>query len=224
MSVDPLWAKYAPLQPYHYAGNEPVGRLDWSGRDYDVIFGQDEKGNATVTVSARFYVKKEDLAALKAALEKIKEKAGLIVDLDGKKHVVAFDLEPIVVDNPVAELNASASRENIDENGMVFDKDPETNTNSFETGKLNANNPGLTTGGRAITVDPSQSGCSAENVVVHELLHTLGVSHKNAGVMTVDCAHKQHSSTIFDGFIKSMINGSDKRDDPGVGTRTVKGK
>jgi len=33
MSVDPLWAKYAPLQPYHYAGNEPVGRLDWDGRE-----------------------------------------------------------------------------------------------------------------------------------------------------------------------------------------------
>ncbi len=36
MSVDPLWAKYAPLQPYHYAGNEPVGRLDWDGRE--VVF------------------------------------------------------------------------------------------------------------------------------------------------------------------------------------------
>jgi len=31
MSVDPLWAKYAPLQPYHYAGNEPVARLDPTG-------------------------------------------------------------------------------------------------------------------------------------------------------------------------------------------------
>jgi len=31
MSVDPLWAKYAPLQPYHYAGNEPVGRYDLFG-------------------------------------------------------------------------------------------------------------------------------------------------------------------------------------------------
>jgi len=37
MSVDPLWAKYAPLQPYHYAGNEPVGRLDWDGRDIALV-------------------------------------------------------------------------------------------------------------------------------------------------------------------------------------------
>jgi len=42
MSVDPLWAKYAPLQPYHYAGNEPVGRLDWDGREIKYV-GKNQK-------------------------------------------------------------------------------------------------------------------------------------------------------------------------------------
>ena len=42
ISVDPLWYKYPPLQPYHYAGNEPVGRLDWDGRD--VVLLLDEHG------------------------------------------------------------------------------------------------------------------------------------------------------------------------------------
>ncbi len=42
MSVDPLWAQYAPLQPYHYAGNEPVGRLDWDGREITYV-GKNQK-------------------------------------------------------------------------------------------------------------------------------------------------------------------------------------
>ncbi len=42
MSVDPLWAKYAPLQPYHYAGNEPVGRLDWDGKEITYV-GKNQK-------------------------------------------------------------------------------------------------------------------------------------------------------------------------------------
>ncbi|MBU3680109.1 MAG: hypothetical protein FGM32_10975, partial [Candidatus Kapabacteria bacterium] len=31
LSTDPLWSKYLPLQPYQYAGNEPVQHTDPSG-------------------------------------------------------------------------------------------------------------------------------------------------------------------------------------------------
>mgnify|MGYP002378883784 CR=1 FL=1 len=51
MSVDPLWAKYAPLQPYHYAGNEPVGRLDPSGMDIIAIRHQDQQHLSSVMQS-----------------------------------------------------------------------------------------------------------------------------------------------------------------------------
>jgi RHS repeat-associated protein len=33
LSTDVLWAKYLPLQPYQYAGNEPVMALDYDGRE-----------------------------------------------------------------------------------------------------------------------------------------------------------------------------------------------
>jgi len=55
MSVDPLWAKYAPLQPYHYAGNEPVGRLDWDGRDIIALIdweGANGNGHAAVLIGS----------------------------------------------------------------------------------------------------------------------------------------------------------------------------
>ncbi len=55
MSVDPLWTKYAPLQPYHYAGNEPVGRLDWDGRDIVALIdweGANGNGHAAVLIGS----------------------------------------------------------------------------------------------------------------------------------------------------------------------------
>ncbi len=33
LSVDPLWMKYLPLQPYQYAGNDPVNMLDDNGKE-----------------------------------------------------------------------------------------------------------------------------------------------------------------------------------------------
>jgi RHS repeat-associated protein len=33
LSVDPLWMKYLPLQPYQYAGNDPLGLADYDGRE-----------------------------------------------------------------------------------------------------------------------------------------------------------------------------------------------
>jgi RHS repeat-associated protein len=33
LSTDVLWAKYLPLQPYQYAGNEPVGNYDNNGKE-----------------------------------------------------------------------------------------------------------------------------------------------------------------------------------------------
>jgi RHS repeat-associated protein len=35
LSTDVLWAKYLPLQPYQYAGNEPVGKYDNNGKDFE---------------------------------------------------------------------------------------------------------------------------------------------------------------------------------------------
>ncbi|HRK06112.1 MAG TPA: RHS repeat-associated core domain-containing protein, partial [Chlorobiota bacterium] len=36
MSTDPLWGMYITLQPYQYAGNNPVSLLDYSGREIDL--------------------------------------------------------------------------------------------------------------------------------------------------------------------------------------------
>ena len=37
LSTDVLWSKYLPLQPFQYAGNNPVMIIDWDGREwYDV--------------------------------------------------------------------------------------------------------------------------------------------------------------------------------------------
>jgi RHS repeat-associated protein len=43
LSVDPLWMKYLPLQPYHYAGNDPVAHLDFDGREIRRARGQSKE-------------------------------------------------------------------------------------------------------------------------------------------------------------------------------------
>ncbi len=55
MSVDPLWAQYAPLQPYHYAGNEPVGQLDYSGQ-YLIAWREQDRQHLAGVMSEQFGV------------------------------------------------------------------------------------------------------------------------------------------------------------------------
>ncbi len=82
MSVDPLWAKYAPLQPYHYAGNEPIARYDLFG------FGVAEVNALAKRVDPelkRLY--NEALRVLKSTSRYFEFSAAITSTTDGGAHV-----------------------------------------------------------------------------------------------------------------------------------------
>mgnify|MGYP001627387859 CR=1 FL=1 len=218
MSVDLLWAKYAPLQPYHYAGNEPVGRLDWSGRDYDVVIEGE-----TITISAKYFVKEKDKAQLDKALDKImkdlngKDK----VKFEGKEYTVVVQLEPIVVDDPVMALQDSRS-EKFDEDGNLVSAEVATNTNAYSVvTETNSGAPGET------YLNEIRVRRGENSVSVHEVLHTLGLMHdKDRGALTKSMHDDLHSDQSLPEWRGLMINGADigKYPTEPLGRRTVKRK
>jgi len=87
MSVDPLWAKYAPLQPYHYAGNEPVGRLDYTGK-YLIASREQDRQHLASVMSDQFGVAVlfDDVGRMQVPVDQLDAANGRL-DADGQRHL-----------------------------------------------------------------------------------------------------------------------------------------
>ena len=194
LSIDPLWEKYLAWSPYHYCGNNPVNAKDPSGMDYDVIIGENE-----IIVSAVYYANKEAEGALTSALDRIMEKSGKVTfDMDGKLLPIKFVLTKEIVDDPESSF-ANAKISSTNSNIFTVRNRGE---DAIDGREFRFNEIGLATKNR-IAVERSWMDDLNNNM--HEIFHTLGVSHANSGVMTESRNSSFNSSVIFDNQIKGII-------------------
>ncbi|MBU3678817.1 MAG: hypothetical protein FGM32_04320 [Candidatus Kapabacteria bacterium] len=206
LSTDVLWGKYLPLQPYQYAGNEPVGQLDRNGKDYDLIIDEKTK---TANVKATFYVDRKSEVASKAAAGKLNALNGTEVSLKGVTYILTFEVKVALSESP-KEAVLSAKQGQYNEATGELIKEGEFASNSISTiddASTSINGTAAaSTGSDGRTISVRESHASDTDVILHEILHTFGVEHTNTGVMTSSMKDPFWSQQIDPKVFKQMID------------------
>jgi len=215
MSVDPLWGKRPFVQPYEYAGNNPITAKDPDGGDYDIIVDDE---NQTITVSAIYFATAGDADAANKAIAPINALSGTEVEYNGKKYVVNFALVVETVDNPnVAMTDAKFT---VTGEGDLIELDV-ANVNTFkvssaESGDVRSGAAGTTTFGRNVFM--LESYALHEGAPTHEILHSLGIDHRMFGIMAKSISDKNWSPAIHIGLVEDVVRQKDAGKGVGVGT------
>jgi hypothetical protein len=197
-----------------------VGKLDRSGKDFDIIVDNKQK---TITVSAVYYSTRSDATALNLAVSPLNSMSGIDVSYKDDSYKVGFDLRVVTVDSPDLELASSRTQENAE--GDLMDSDV-TNTNTFEL--VTGNSPKMPKDAAGVTIDGKKIQVRSEyashaGVGTHEVLHTLGVGHRMAGIMTESIKDGRWSEKVHEGIVGDIVNQTDAGSGVGVGTvREVK--
>ena len=192
--VDPLCEKYYSVSPYAYCHNNPVKYVDPDGKDYDVYYD-----GASITIRAMYFT---DEASAESANNAVK----FWNDLNGQYTMdglpVKFDFTVSVVTS--AEIPKGVKAESyirgkanmtISGNTYMLDNIPDVNKN------------GETNSGRLVTVDKERA---THLTGAHEIGHTVGLQHSNAGLMTPASSDSNRSKKVSKGDIKSIIRNAVK--------------
>ncbi len=206
LSTDVLWAKYLPLQPYQYAGNEPVGKVDRNGKDYDLIIDEQTK---TMNVKATFFVDGKTEFAAKEAAGKLNAFQGTEVSLRGVTYTLTFEVKVALSESP-NEAVLSAKQGQYDEATGELIKEGEFASNGISTiddASTSINSTAAaSTGSDGRTISVRERYASDPDVILHEMLHTFGVEHTNTGVMTSSMNDPFWSPQIDPKVFKQMID------------------
>ena len=194
--MDPLCEKYYSVSPYAYCANNPVKYVDPDGKDYDVYYD-----GASITIRATYFTDEYSAESAKNAVSFWNDLNGQFT-MDGLP--VNFDFNVSVVSSAdIPEGVSSTSYINAKVNATV-------SSNSYiikDIGNTNIN--GQTGSGRLVTVDKERA---THLTGAHEIDHTVGLQHSNAGLMTPASSDSNRSKKVSKGEIKTIIQ------------RAVKGK
>ena len=192
ISVDPLAEKHYNHSPYVFCANNPVIYIDPDGRDYGIYYNHETQ---TITIKAHYIVNSQNEKAFKQnGQEYWNNQSGKFTYLVGegkeaKGYAINFDVTYEVNDN-IIDIT--------DEQGNVIEKRPQGNqlANDDNTNEVNAFNT-LPNSHRLWNSGNNQAGSAADDKIYvkegkkyssdtsHEVGHTLGLSHDNAGLMGV---------------------------------------
>ena len=190
LSVDLLADKYPSISPYAYCAWNPVKLVDPDGRDWVVVF--DHK-NKTVTIEAKYVVKKGDEDAKKSAenavsvWNSLSGEYGLKVGKDN--YIVNFDLS--VIDD--SEVDASNSDRNL-------------NTYRLKSSFSNPNVRGETNRNSIYVLASDKDDFVVSS---HEVGHSLGLIHPiggQKGLMEEDGGMKSGHHEITTDNVRNIID------------------
>ncbi|MGB4832489.1 MAG: RHS repeat-associated core domain-containing protein [Chitinophagales bacterium] len=203
LSIDLLNEKYPQLTPYCFVNNNPIIYKEVNGKDFTVSI---EDYNRTITISATYYTEtdRETSRATNAAmyLNGLSEDY-VFVDNQGNEYKIVYNINVVQVAPKGTTTYETLEYLNVDLGKWVIknnSNNPENSRKSDGSGKGNTfqEDPeiefygflGYADNGRNIQVlDPSAHSRHNSNPLltdIHEILHTLGISHKLMGTQGVN--------------------------------------
>ena len=190
LSVDPMADEYPSISPYAYCAWNPVKLVDPDGRDWVVVFDHENK---TVTIEAKYVVKKGDEDAKKSAenavsvWNSLSGEYGLKVGKDN--YIVNFDLS--VIDD--SEVDASNSDRNL-------------NTYRLKSSFSNPNVRGETNRNSIYVLASDKDDFVVSS---HEVGHSLGLIHPiggQKGLMEEDGGMRSGHHEITTDNVRNIID------------------
>lgn len=198
LSVDPLVDKYLWISPYAYAAWNPIKLVDPDGRRAMLSFS-----HQSITVTANYYARKEDLASASKAVQFWNNQKGQYVNANGKAFSVSFNLTVIPSDNPRKDAALSS---NDYSNSYEVVSDLGTKTIGSTTYTIT----GQTRDNYQIEVrDSHKNELTGAHEVGHSLMNLSGtpdVEHSPSGVMTKTGDSPSRGKFVSQETINNIIN------------------
>ncbi len=193
--IDNKAEKYYGFSPYMYAANNPLVFIDVDGNDFKVAIT-----GSTITISATYYYENDEAGArLDAALSDINAASGKFsYKTDGgDSYDIVFKLTK--QESSTGENPGVAADDDDTGNGFNVKSDFAMNIDfprSVQGESLE--------GGDEINVRRDPKGISKKTLDKHEVLHTVGASHKTIGA---------HGAKITKNTIGQILNYASSKDE-----------
>ncbi len=203
-SVDPLAEKYYHLSPYAYCANNPVNAIDSDGRDYRLIFNQEDK---TITIYAVYYTNANSMEYAKQSANILNSQSGIFnyqlkVGETKEKYTINFNIEVKVIDTSSYPNEMAGFHD-------ILQKDNSGAANVFLLSpKLDKGVNGRTVQGNYIRINQDHHSIETG---AHEIGHSLGLFHNNSGLMTAESSNPLRSQTLKRNDIKSIVSSPFKK-------------
>lgn len=188
-SPDPLLDKYLYVSPYMYCNGNPIKFVDPNGERCKLSI----KGNV-ITISAKYYVQKKDIASAQKAIGFWNNQKNLrYKSSQGKEYIVQFKLTVKLSKRPVEEA----------------ERDVDLDANSYVVvSSLAPNINGQTEKHYKIQVTDAKKDTFTG---AHEVGHTLMQSdnpdddHSNSGIMTPYATSPERSETVSQETVDKIV-------------------
>ncbi|MEO6883113.1 MAG: hypothetical protein ABI199_03710 [Bacteroidia bacterium] len=227
-SIDNLFAKYPYQSPYSFVGNSPILKQEFDGMDYGVYTNHDTK---TIIIKATYYTQKGDKDSYNSAVQatqywnnqsgKFQYEVGS--GNDKVRYNIKFELTVKQSANPEydAIIEGKDSKGNYLGESNIYSVKKDDNPVFVDPKVKDEGGAGVTyQNGTHIAVQKSYE--STDGVGAHEVGHTLGIDHKENGLMTVSVNDQNHSNSVDRFTIKDIFANVTKHDPTkGDGNATV---